>query len=250
MPSPLSCLGGCGIKIEPIWVDEIINPVDPLRRPLAGTRCWCYPFEVCADCKERQAREAAERENARNAKEREAELSGILGGPKSIGFTLDVFRSGPGSLEALQEARAFHPKRSNLYIWGPCGTGKTHLASAIGSKWFNEGARVEFWKPPALMRHMRVKDADEQEKRIERASSVPVFILDDLGVGMATEFYNQILWEIIDNRDIRLRNGLVITSNLSLAALSEKLQDDRLASRIAGMCKVIKIEGKDWRVGA
>jgi DNA replication protein DnaC len=246
-PPMQACIAGCGGTCPPVWINPIPNPVDIRQRPLVGTGVWAFDWETCPACEMEQQREQAARAATRADRERRTELLAILGGEKAETFTLDAFKPQAGALEALQEARAFHPKRSNLYLWGPCGTGKTHLASGIAAKWFWEGARVDFWKPPALMRHMRVKEADEQERRIERASTVPLFVLDDLGVGMATEFYNQILWEIIDNRDMTKRNGLIITSNLSLAALAEKLGDDRLPSRIEGLCKIVKIEGKDYR---
>lgn len=244
-PLDCHCIRDCGRVCPP----EYVEPVMFNGRPITGTGVWIYPWQECPDCAlKRDAAESIARAKVQ-AEARKADLLAMLGGPKAEGFTLETFKSTPGSLSALQEARTFDPKASNLYLWGPCGTGKTHLAGGIAAKWHYEGARVEFWKPPALMRSLRVKDPNDQEERIERLARAAVFVLDDLGVGMATEFYNQVLYEIIDKRDMNRRNGMVITSNLSLAALSEKLQDDRLASRIAGMCKVVKIDGKDWRVG-
>jgi DNA replication protein DnaC len=38
-----------------------------------------------------------------------------------------------------------------------------------------------------------------------------------------------------------------VTSNLTLDAIAEKV-GDRIASRIAGMCKVVEIRGKDRRL--
>lgn len=43
--------------------------------------------------------------------------------------------------------------------------------------------------------------------------------------------------------------GLIITSNLSLDNLRARFADDRLTSRIAGMCKILEITGADRRLG-
>jgi len=40
----------------------------------------------------------------------------------------------------------------------------------------------------------------------------------------------------------------LITSNLTLDEIAEKV-GDRIASRIAGMCKVVEVRGKDRRIG-
>ena len=56
------------------------------------------------------------------------------------------------------------------------------------------------------------------------------------------------LYEILDLRASNYKNGLILTSNLSLEEFAAKVGDDRLPSRIAGLCKVIKIESKDYRI--
>jgi len=132
--------------------------------------------------------------------------------------------------------------------FGPCGIGKSHLAGALFREVFPRRRGVQFWKPNHLIRYLRVKEAEEQEIRLQECINAPLFILDDIGIGNATEFFAQMLYEIVDGRYMAERDGLIVTSNLSLQQLAEKMGDDRLCSRIAAMCHVFAMTGKDNRL--
>jgi hypothetical protein len=71
-------------------------------------------------------------------------------------------------------------------------------------------------------------------------------ILDDIGTEKPSEWAQQNIFLIIDRRYETLRQT-IFTSNLSLDELSERL-GDRITSRIAEMCKVIELKGKDRRI--
>ena len=79
-------------------------------------------------------------------------------------------------------------------------------------------------------------------------TALPVLVIDDLGIGRDTEFAFQTLYEIVDGRYMAMKGGLIVTSNLSLDDLAAKLGDDRIPSRLASMCKVIRMTGADKRV--
>lgn len=93
-----------------------------------------------------------------------------------------------------------------------------------------------------------MRDPREKEREIERLSNVPVFVVDDLGVQKDTEHALTVLYEILDRRDMNLRHGLIVTSNLPLDMLAKKMGDDRITSRIAGMCRVVKVGWDDHRM--
>ena len=61
-----------------------------------------------------------------------------------------------------------------------------------------------------------------------------------------TDFVKQIIYFIINEREQRCLTT-IITSNFSLAQLDEHI-DSRISSRIAGMCKVIQLSGRDRRL--
>jgi DNA replication protein DnaC len=70
-------------------------------------------------------------------------------------------------------------------------------------------------------------------------------LLDDLGAEKSTDFVREMIGALIDRiyRDDKL---LIVTSNLDLNALAQKL-DDRVADRLVEMCLAIKFTGGSYR---
>jgi len=95
------------------------------------------------------------------------------------------------------------------------------------------------------LRNSFVENKSDEEV-IAKYTSKPLLILDDFGSEKITEFSRQSMYAIID-RIYRNCTQLIVTSNLSLGKISELL-DDRISSRLAEMCEVVKLDGKDWRV--
>ncbi len=93
-----------------------------------------------------------------------------------------------------------------------------------------------------------MKDPAQEQSALEQFACVEVLILDDFGIGTDTAYGRQLVQEILDRRDFADRGGLVVTSKYSLGALAEKLQDDSIPSRLAGMCVVVQIQGLDIRL--
>jgi DNA replication protein DnaC len=87
----------------------------------------------------------------------------------------------------------------------------------------------------------------DQESAINRLSSARVLVFDEIGFEPSTEFSARALYEVINARMLANRNGLVVTSNLSLDQLASRLRDDRIPSRLGGMCKVVELSGRDYR---
>lgn len=83
---------------------------------------------------------------------------------------------------------------------------------------------------------------------IENHVNYSMLVLDDIGVNKPTEYIVQAFYTIINSR-YRMQNSriTIITSNLSLDELSAKY-DDRVVSRIAGMCDALEITGDDRRI--
>lgn len=245
----------CGEKIPWVWTPPIHNPIT--HKNLSWTNKWTRPSEFCDSCIRRNEAialgEKVKREALRVEAEKKAleyEITKTLGGERSSGWTFDRFISKTESQKrALGLAKSAASLRSSLYIWGKTtGTGKSHLAGSAYRLAMMEGVDSMFWKPGPLLRWLRVLDSAEQEERISSCVNSGVFVLDDFGVGNVTEFSLGAFYEIIDGRWMMQKNGLIITANLSLDDLAIKTGDDRLASRIAGICDVIEVVGDDMRL--
>jgi DNA replication protein DnaC len=229
------------------WPWEWVPPLILRGTPLAGTGVWRSALvdgccTACADTIDR------ERKRASHARRLRAEFIHVVGGVKPYrAFTFERYRLTPGNRIAFQRAKEFEPSRDNLYLWGPCGLGKTHLAVAILRQWFARGASIELVTPFQLVRKLRMKTPEEEERAIGRLITVKALLLDDLGVGSDTAFARQLLQEILDGRDFKDRGGLVVTSQYSLSGLAVRFHDRSIPSRLAGMCRVVEMSGTDGR---
>ena len=142
-----------------------------------------------------------------------------------------------------------------IYFFGPAGTGKTHQMYGLLRKFRTEKVEGKLINVPDWLVQLRLKFENtannmglSAEYWIEREIKYKdILFIDDLGVEKVTDWNSEILYRLINYRS---ENELTtyIASNLSLNELA-KQRDDRLTSRIAGLCVVKEIGGKDRRLG-
>jgi DNA replication protein DnaC len=136
-----------------------------------------------------------------------------------------------------------------LFIAGPCGTGKTHLGSAIVRHFITKGVGIKLVRCADFYRDVRQMFKSESQGE-ESAVMSPLekaryLILDDLGAGSLSDCERRYTLELLDVRLNRMR-PTIVTSNWSLQEISERM-DDRIASRLAGFA-ALELAGKDKRV--
>ncbi len=146
----------------------------------------------------------------------------------------------------------------SLFLTGGFGTGKTYKAIQILKGFIKSLPCINFTKPfgnvpvfitmPELLMKIRscFSLSECEETIVYKYSDCPLLVIDDLGAEKTTEFSLQTLY-IILNRRYNEQLQTIITSNLSIDEIRDKF-GDRIASRIAGMCKIIKLQGKDKRL--
>lgn len=153
---------------------------------------------------------------------------------------------------------------ANYYICGNIGTGKTYIATAILRQYienmepvynskcylFNIRQYPIFISVPDLL--LKIRDSFKTNSTysemeiVNEYANTPFLILDDMGVEKTSEWSLQTLYIIINRRYSENRTT-IITSNLKLDEIANKL-NDRIASRIIGMCEILELKGKDRRL--
>lgn len=197
---------------------------------------------ICVDCVD--AREAGVKREQTNG---ELLLKSI--GPYGVEkYSFQTFKKSPDNMMAFKIAEDFNPAKDNLYLWGPCGTGKTHLAGAVFKAAAGANCWIKWTNPIYLARGVRVRWANEEEMFVSDVAKVDVLVIDDLGVGRDVGAILQAVYEIVELRRNAKKNGLIITSNHSVQELSKKYGDDRFSSRISELCHVIELGGDDYRL--
>jgi DNA replication protein DnaC len=123
---------------------------------------------------------------------------------------------------------------AGLFITGPTGSGKTHLAAAIVRARFLTGQRASFRRASELYAQVRGSygaDAELSESAILAGyRGSPMLVLDDLAAGSLSDHERRIALEIIDSRGNDCL-PTIVTSNWTLEAIAEKM-DERIASRL------------------
>jgi DNA replication protein DnaC len=141
-----------------------------------------------------------------------------------------------------------------LLFYGRAGSGKTHLACSVARYLIEQKLiGVKFVRIVDLLCDIR-KTFDENEsyrtenesELIRKYTRVPLLILDDLGSEKTTDWVRQILYQIIDERWLE-QMPIIITSNLTLDDLEGRLEE-RITSRIAGMCQRVEMRDHDYRI--
>jgi hypothetical protein len=132
-------------------------------------------------------------------------------------------------------------------VWGRQGRGKTHLLVRIGERLINEAdCTVLFRTARGLLRELRDFDGVADETWA-RALSVDVLLLDDLGAQRATDWRDDQLAELIDERHSR-RLPVALTINAPPGAW-EQLLETRTVSRLRGITFPVELDGdRDRRV--
>lgn len=236
-----SCLGCYGLSVISMaaWPDGTPTWV---TCPKCGVEWSKLIGEMCFDC------DAKAFEKLAMEKRNQERLIKIFGSIKTANhFTFLNFKTSESNQEAFDKCKDFQTARDNLYLWGPCGTGKTHLAYAAAKVHFLHGKKVIITSPMRMVDTFRTKSELDKEDRMQEFSECELLLIDDFGISKYTDFAIEILCELLNRRSLQMKNGLIVTSNLSMDALSQKNKDDRITSRLSGLCSVISVGGADFR---
>jgi DNA replication protein DnaC len=133
---------------------------------------------------------------------------------------------------------------------GPPGTGKSHLAQAIGRAAIQQGYRVRYYEAHALLEALADATIDGTRKDlVAELSTVPFLIVDDLGMRKLPHTAAEDLLELIMRRYERA--STMLTSNRPVDDWGKLLGDTAavtaLLDRLLHHAHVLKCGPKSWR---
>lgn len=205
------------------------------------------------------------REGVRRAAAAQNEVLRLSNLPaRFVGKSWKDYRPSKGNSAAITAAkRMLAGDCKGIYLFGKTGCGKTYLAAIVAQERLKQkGGGVVFASMPDILADIRASyDSGNTAAVLETVINAPLLVLDDVGAERMTEWVGEQFFMLINRRDA---DGMqtIVTSNYAPDALAErlafkdargkldKMQGDRIVSRLFGMCEVIGMGGADYRLGA
>lgn len=157
----------------------------------------------------------------------------------------------PDSLEKTELLNLdFIEDRENLIMMGTVGTGKTHLATALGLKACTQDKKVKFYRTVDLTNELMEKHKKGQAgKLIDKIAKVDLLILDELGYVPFSQKASEHLFSVVSN--VYEKQSLIVTTNLEFGRWDEVFGDERLTAalldRVVHNSHILTFTGKSYR---
>ncbi len=148
---------------------------------------------------------------------------------------------------------AFIGRHEDALFLGPGGTGKSHLAQAIGQAAILQGYKVLYRETHVLLEELADATLDGSRKRyMESVSTVALLIIDDFGMRKLPQTAAEDLLEIIMRRYERA--STLLTSNRPVDDWGKLLGDTAavgsMLDRLLHHGHVLKCGPRSWRTKA
>lgn len=164
------------------------------------------------------------------------------------------FQTQPSINETLVKELAsceYLAARENVLMIGNSGTGKSHLATALGFAACAAGKRVRFWGATALVTHMlEMRESHELKRFFTQLEKHDLIILDELGYVPFSKAGAELLFEVVSRAYERF--SLILTTNLPFEQWTEVMGSERLTGamldRLTHRVHIIEANGESFRL--
>jgi DNA replication protein DnaC len=142
-------------------------------------------------------------------------------------------------------------RRENVLLLGNSGTGKTHLALALGLAACQKGHRVRFTTAAAMVHElMEAKDEKRLLRFQKQMASYELLIVDELGFVPLSKSGAELFFEVFSQR--YERGSTMVSSNLPFQEWTEVLGSERLTGalldRLTHHVHILEMNGESYRL--
>lgn len=160
----------------------------------------------------------------------------------------------PRNIQRAQVARLAQvewlDRAQNLLITGPCGSGKTYLACALGHNACVQGYSVRYWRLSRLMLELTQAKADgSYRKLLSQLAKIQLLILDDWGLEPLKPTHRNDLMEIMDDRHGHTSTLMIsqLPTDQWYAAIGDNTLADAILDRLMHNAHRLELKGESMR---
>jgi DNA replication protein DnaC len=157
------------------------------------------------------------------------------------------------SLDGFDFAAAFLERNENVVLLGPSGTGKTHIAMALGYAATQAGIKVRFITAADLLMILTTAHRQNQLGDALKRFVNPyrLLIIDEIGYLPMSREQANLFFQVIAKR--YERGSLIVTSNLPFGQWDQTFADDAtltaaMLDRLLHHAHVVAIQGESYRL--
>jgi DNA replication protein DnaC len=157
------------------------------------------------------------------------------------------------SATQLNQLRELHwvEESFNLMLAGPCGVGKTFIASGLCADAIDKGYKAYFRSMDELLTTLKLKNIVASAKReYKNLAAADVIVIDDLMNISVNREEGNLLFAFMNS--IYESTSFIITTNKSPAEWARSLDDEVLATalldRLLYKCELLQLKGKSYRM--
>ena len=147
------------------------------------------------------------------------------------------------------ETLRFITNKENLILYGAVGTGKTHLAVALGVKAINEGKRAVFYRVHDLVNELE-SESSKKAKTLKKIAKSDLLILDEWGYLPLHQEGARLLFDIVSS--CYETKSIIITTNIEFGRWKGFLFDEKLTAaivdRLVHHSHMIMFTGQSYRM--
>jgi DNA replication protein DnaC len=141
-------------------------------------------------------------------------------------------------------------EKVSVFIVGPCGTGKSHIAQALGHCAIRLGHDVMFTTQSKMLAKLHAARAtNTYERQFNQLTKASLLIIDDFGLKPLRPPQDEDLHDVISER--YERRSTIVTSNLDLAewgdAFPNRLLGAATIDRLRHGAYKVVLDGKSYR---